>query len=134
MNQDCCRHLEQRFGRLHRTGQTEVCHLWNLVATETREGEVYLRLLKKLDEERKALQGRVFDVLGKLKFADRSLAEFAEGDVFSTGIADERGSYVTGAGCVVRYVRQPFSREPDFSATCVNYDWDALWARGEEPA
>ena len=28
--------LEQRFGRIHRIGQTEVCHLWNLVANETR--------------------------------------------------------------------------------------------------
>ena len=27
--------LEQRFGRIHRIGQTEVCHLWNLVAAET---------------------------------------------------------------------------------------------------
>ncbi|MDC0838525.1 helicase-related protein, partial [Limnoraphis robusta] len=33
--------LEQRFGRIHRIGQTEVCHLWNLVAGETREGDVY---------------------------------------------------------------------------------------------
>jgi SNF2 family DNA or RNA helicase len=32
--------LEQRFGRIHRIGQTEVCHLWNLVAKSTREGEV----------------------------------------------------------------------------------------------
>jgi len=32
--------LEQRFGRIHRIGQTEVCHLWNLVADETREGEL----------------------------------------------------------------------------------------------
>src|SRR5690606_13323138 len=24
--------IEQRFGRIHRIGQTEVCHLWNLVA------------------------------------------------------------------------------------------------------
>src|SRR5260221_5569516 len=28
--------LEQRFGRIHRIGQTEVCHLWNLIASETR--------------------------------------------------------------------------------------------------
>ncbi|MDL2314623.1 DEAD/DEAH box helicase, partial [Desulfovibrio sp. OttesenSCG-928-C14] len=28
--------LEQRFGRIHRIGQTEVCHLWNLVSRETR--------------------------------------------------------------------------------------------------
>ena len=32
--------IEQRFGRIHRIGQTEVCHLWNLVADETREGDV----------------------------------------------------------------------------------------------
>lgn len=57
--------LEQRFGRIHRIGQTEVCHLWNLVAAETREGDVYLSVLRKLQVEEKALQGRVFDVLGK---------------------------------------------------------------------
>ena len=42
--------LEQRFGRIHRIGQTEVCHLWNLVADETREGDVYRRLLEKLEQ------------------------------------------------------------------------------------
>jgi superfamily II DNA or RNA helicase len=62
--------LEQRFGRIHRIGQTEVCHLWNLVAEETREGDVYRRLLEKLEEARKALGGQVFDVLGKLQFVD----------------------------------------------------------------
>jgi len=64
--------LEQRFGRIHRIGQTEVCHLWNLVAGETREGAVYQRLLKKLEAERSALDGQVFDVLGEL-FQDTSL-------------------------------------------------------------
>ena len=67
--------LEQRFGRIHRIGQTEVCHLWNLVAKDTREGEVYLRLLEKLDEERIALGGQVFDVLGQLTFEDRPLRD-----------------------------------------------------------
>ena len=43
---------EQCEGRLHRIGQTEVCHLWNLVAEGTREGEVYRRLLEKLEEAR----------------------------------------------------------------------------------
>lgn len=65
--------LEQRFGRIHRIGQTEVCHLWNLVAAETREGDVYKRLLDKLEEERKALGGQVFDVLGQLMFGDQPL-------------------------------------------------------------
>lgn len=57
--------LEQRFGRIHRIGQTEVCHLWNLLAGETREGAVYTALLKKMEIERAALGGGVFDVLGK---------------------------------------------------------------------
>ncbi len=67
--------LEQRFGRIHRIGQTEVCHLWNLVAAETREGDVYRRLLEKLEEARQALGGQVFDVLGKLHFGGRPLRE-----------------------------------------------------------
>ena len=67
--------LEQRFGRIHRIGQTEVCHLWNLVAEETREGDVYRRLLEKLEEARKALGGQVFDVLGKLQFEGRPLRD-----------------------------------------------------------
>ena len=58
--------IEQRFWRIHRIGQTEVCHLWNLVAAETREGEVYGRLLEKMEAVRKALHGQVFDVLGDL--------------------------------------------------------------------
>ena len=58
--------IEQRFGRIHRIGQTEVCHLWNLVAQDTREGEVYGRLLEKLEAAREALGGRVYDVLGEL--------------------------------------------------------------------
>ena len=67
--------IEQRFGRIHRIGQTEVCHLWNLVAEETREGDVYLTLLKKLEDARKALGGQVFDVLGKLQFEGKPLRD-----------------------------------------------------------
>jgi hypothetical protein len=67
--------LEQRFGHIHRIGQTEVCHLWNLVAEETREGDVYRRLLEKLEEARQALGGQVFDVLGKLHFEGRPLRD-----------------------------------------------------------
>ena len=67
--------IEQRFGRIHRIGQTEVCHLWNLVADETREGDVYRKLLDKLEESRHALGGQVFDVLGKLEFEGRPLRD-----------------------------------------------------------
>lgn len=66
--------LEQRFGRIHRIGQTEVCHLWNMVASETREGDVFQRLFEKLEVEREALGGRVFDILGEV-FEDRSLKD-----------------------------------------------------------
>ncbi len=58
--------IEQRFGRIHRIGQTEVCHLWNLVADGTREGDVYERLLRKLEQQAEALEGKVFDVLGEM--------------------------------------------------------------------
>lgn len=67
--------LEQRFGRIHRIGQTEVCHLWNLIAAKTREGEVFHTLLEKLNQAREALGGKVFDVLGKVNFEGRPLRE-----------------------------------------------------------
>ncbi|MBE2239407.1 MAG: DUF3883 domain-containing protein [Caldilineaceae bacterium] len=67
--------LEQRFGRIHRIGQTEVCYLWNLVAEETREGDVYRTLLDKLEQARQALGGKVFDVLGKLQFEGKPLRD-----------------------------------------------------------
>jgi SNF2 family DNA or RNA helicase len=67
--------IEQRFGRIHRIGQTEVCHLWNLLAEETREGDVYRRLLDKLEQARSTLGGKVFDVLGKLQFEGKPLRD-----------------------------------------------------------
>jgi len=67
--------IEQRFGRIHRIGQTEVCHLWNLVAEETREGDVYRRLLEKLEQARQSLGGQVFDVLGKIHFEGLALRD-----------------------------------------------------------
>jgi len=67
--------IEQRFGRIHRIGQTEVCHLWNLVAVETREGEVYQTLLRKIESASSSLKGQVFDVLGKLQFEGKPLRD-----------------------------------------------------------
>ena len=80
--------LEQRFGRIHRIGQTEVCHLWNLVAGQTREGSVYQQLLKKLEAERHALNGQVFDVLGQL-FQDTPLRKRVHFDLLQKGISSE---------------------------------------------
>ena len=66
--------IEQRFGRIHRIGQREVCHLWNMVAAGTREGDVFRRLFEKLEVERAALGGQVFDILGEA-FEDVSLKD-----------------------------------------------------------
>lgn len=86
--------LEQRFGRIHRIGQTETCHLWNLVAHETREGDVYERLLAKLDQARQALGGQVFDVLGKLQFDGKPLRELLI-DAIRYGDRPETIAYLT---------------------------------------
>jgi len=56
--------IEQRFGRIHRIGQTEVCHLWNLLAEGTREGDVFDLLLAKIEEQRQVFGDQVYDVLG----------------------------------------------------------------------
>jgi superfamily II DNA or RNA helicase len=66
--------LEQRFGRIHRIGQTEVCHLWSLVANQTREGAVWHRLLEKIATECEALKGKVFNILGDV-FEEKPLKE-----------------------------------------------------------
>lgn len=58
--------IEQRFGRVHRIGQPNTCFMWSLVADDTREGDVYMRLLEKIEEQRATLGGRVYDVLGQL--------------------------------------------------------------------
>ena len=56
--------IEQRFGRVHRIGQQRPCHLWNLVAFETREGQVFERLFAKIEEQRGVYGDQVYDVLG----------------------------------------------------------------------
>lgn len=56
--------IEQRFGRIHRIGQGEVCHLWNLIAEGTREGMVFQRLFEKIDEQRRVYGDQIYDVLG----------------------------------------------------------------------
>ncbi len=58
--------------------------------------------------------------------------DFPEGDAFK--LKTTSGVYsVPGEGCVTRYVREPFRREPDFGASSVNYGWRELWERGCNP-
>lgn len=58
--------LEQRMGRIHRIGQTHDVYIFNFVAINTVEGRVLEKLLTKLEEIRKAMGDRVFDVVGQL--------------------------------------------------------------------
>ena len=59
--------LEQRMGRIHRYGQQQEAMIYNLVARNTREGEVMDRLLRKLEDMRQALgSDRVYDVIGEI--------------------------------------------------------------------
>lgn len=85
--------IEQRFGRVHRIGQPNTCHMWSLVAKDTREGDVYARLLEKLDEQRNALGGRVYDVLGEL-FEGNSLRDLMI-HAIREGDKPERQRYLT---------------------------------------
>lgn len=68
--------IEQRFGRIHRIGQKQPCYLWNMVAANTREGQVYRRLLEKISVMNSAYHGNLFNVLGdEHAFTNRSLRD-----------------------------------------------------------
>ena len=56
--------LEQRMGRIHRYGQQSDVIVFNMVASNTREGQVLKKLLSKLDIIREQLgDDRVYDVI-----------------------------------------------------------------------
>ena len=57
--------LEQRMGRIHRYGQDRDVFIYNMVSSDTREGQILERLFEKLDRIREALgSDRVFDIIG----------------------------------------------------------------------
>jgi superfamily II DNA/RNA helicase len=61
--------LEQRMGRIHRYGQQKEVFIHNLVAEDTREGEVLVRIFEKLEEIKRNLgSDKVFDVIGEVFF------------------------------------------------------------------
>ncbi|OZC59775.1 helicase [Rhodococcus sp. 06-621-2] len=55
--------LEQRMGRIHRVGQQRDVYLYNLVATDTREGDTLIRLLDNFVTAANELRGQMFDSL-----------------------------------------------------------------------
>ena len=59
--------LEQRMGRIHRIGQRNEVFVFNLIAANTREGDVMLRLLNKLELMREDLGADlVYDFIGEV--------------------------------------------------------------------
>ena len=59
--------LEQRMGRIHRYGQKSSVHVFNLVATDTREGQIMQTLFDKLLEIKDAIgSDKVFDVISDI--------------------------------------------------------------------
>ncbi|MNW38747.1 RNA polymerase-associated protein RapA [compost metagenome] len=59
--------LEQRMGRIHRIGQKNDVAVFNLVASNTREGDVMIRLLDKMDRMRSDLgSDLVYDFIGEI--------------------------------------------------------------------
>ena len=81
--------LEQRMGRIHRYGQRSDCMIFNFVATNTIEGRVLDRLLKKLQEIRDALDDdAVFNVVGEVLPAARIEYVFREFYAGGMGEAD----------------------------------------------
>jgi len=67
--------LEQRMGRIHRYGQEHSVQIFNLVAGNTREGDVLVAVLEKLGQMREDLgKENVYDIIGDLL----SAAELAD--------------------------------------------------------
>ena len=59
--------LEQRMGRIHRYGQQEEVTVFNLVASDTREGQIMKKLFEKLDEIKFIMDSdKVFDVISEI--------------------------------------------------------------------
>jgi superfamily II DNA or RNA helicase len=55
--------LEQRMGRIHRVGQTRDVELYNLIASDTREGDTLATLLNNFVTAANELDGQMFDSL-----------------------------------------------------------------------
>jgi superfamily II DNA or RNA helicase len=59
--------LEQRMGRIHRYGQQYEVHIYNMIAQDTREGQILQRLFEKLERMKEDLgTDRVFDIIGDM--------------------------------------------------------------------
>ncbi|KKL15592.1 hypothetical protein LCGC14_2504060, partial [marine sediment metagenome] len=81
--------LEQRMGRIHRYGQQKEVFIFNLVASDTREGRVLERLFQKLDDIKEALgTDKVFDIVSEI-FTGTNLSQLLTEAAASARSIDE---------------------------------------------
>jgi superfamily II DNA or RNA helicase len=124
--------LEQRMGRIHRIGQTDDVYIFNLVATNTREGYVLSVLLQKMENMGVALGDKVFDVVGQA--IGTNLREVLEAVIAEEITKEEAAESFGGAG--VDPATRARAEELLESALARNHlDWEAerdRAARAEE--
>lgn len=81
--------LEQRMGRIHRYGQQHEAHIYNMVAVDTREGQILDKLFEKLEIMKMHLGSDVvFDVIGEI-FEGVSLEQLIKDALSNVRTLDE---------------------------------------------
>jgi superfamily II DNA or RNA helicase len=121
--------LEQRMGRIHRIGQTEDVYVFNLVASNTREGYVLTTLLHKMENMGKALGDPVFDVIGKT-FAGYRLRELIEAVLVGDKTSEQAVSEF-GGDSVDPEIRSRVEELLERALATTVIDWQALRQQAE---
>lgn len=123
--------LEQRMGRIHRYGQTKDVHIYNLVASNTREGAVLEALLKKLESTRQDLgSDRVFDVIGEIVEEEDLKALIV--DAIKNGKTSEEVSQPSAEPKIVSQIREEAERALNSGLATRHMDLDTLKNRHHE--
>jgi hypothetical protein len=65
--------LEQRMGRIHRIGQDRKVYYYNFIITDTIDGYILDKLLKKMEIIKNSIGDKIYDIIGKL-FSEEEFA------------------------------------------------------------
>ena len=132
--------LERRFSRIHRIGQTEICHLWSLVDDATPEGELVRRLFTRLEEASEKEGSRVYDLLGEL-FQERPFSGLlleailaAEGSSAASRVQSAVDTLASWERCHATLGRRPAGDETDaLRVAMLRRDLDRAGAQKLQP-